>query len=140
MKGGLVIVAAVVLLAGCGTTVPSDPFTGTWRAKDGRVGPVVISKRDDHYRVVMAVPGMGIWLVSDNYTRRGDVLVKVTHRTDQVTGRVVVWERFRVTIDKTSGNLFFRDASAYLSKPIEVAFMKVSDSTATPTPSSTPLQ
>jgi hypothetical protein len=139
MKGSLVIVAAVVLLAGCGTAVPKDPFTGTWRAKDGGARRVVISKRDSHYRLDFAFPGISYWLVSDNYTRRGDVLVKVTHRTNQVTGKVVVWERFRVTVDKASGSLVFQDDSAYVSKPIETTFTKVSDSTATPTPSSTPL-
>jgi hypothetical protein len=139
MKGGLVIVAAIVLLAGCGRAVPKDPFTGTWRAKDGPLGRAVISKRGDHYRLAIAEPGTSSWLVSDNYTRRGNVLVKVTHRTNQVTGKVVVWERFRVTVDKASGNLVFQDNSAYVSKPIQVTFTKVSDSTASPTPSSTPL-
>jgi hypothetical protein len=137
MKGCLVIVAALILLAGCGSAVPKDPFTGTWSAKDGRVGPLVISKRDDHYRLVLVAPGSSFWFASDNYARRGDLLVKVTHRTNQVTGRVVVWERYRVTVDKTSGNLLFQDDSAYLSKPDEVTFTRVSDSTATP--SSTPV-
>jgi hypothetical protein len=46
MKLALAILAAVLLLAGCGhANAPQDPFVGTWRDKGFRIGAAVYDKK-----------------------------------------------------------------------------------------------
>jgi hypothetical protein len=55
MKLALVVLAAVLLLAGCGHA--KDPFVGTWRVQTNAGTIFVISKHDSGYLVVAADSG-----------------------------------------------------------------------------------
>ena len=58
MKLALVILAAVLLVAGCGHIAAKDPFVGTWKTSDG--WGVAIAKSGDTYQATMVLPDMSL--------------------------------------------------------------------------------
>ena len=114
-KPVLIVLAFVLLLAGCGQA--RDPFVGTWQRSDAKHSvPLVIRKGPTGYQVVVQGPRAPKY----GMTRQGDELID---------GRV------SMTYDRQTGRLRFTDGKhiGYLSK--------VSDSTAIPvvSPSPSPL-
>ena len=121
MKGGLVILAAAVLLSGCGQG-RKDPFVGTWQAST-TAGPkealVVIANVSNGYHVALAYsPARGMTTLA----RHGNRLVG--------TLKLAGGTRVNVAIDylPATGHLTLRTTE---SRPVELT--KIADTTAIPT-------
>jgi hypothetical protein len=139
MKPALAILAAVLLLAGCGhASKPSDPFVGTWG-----LGPdtrLIITKVPRGYLVDARVHLPGTFIVFHPlrvvFTRHGDRLVGTQRMvedqsldTEQTAGRVSV----TLTYARATGDLI------YESTPPEYryAYTRVAQSATTPSPAAT---
>jgi len=127
MRRLLIILAAVLLLMGCGASADdTDPFAGTWRLYDDST--IVISVGAGHYRVLAAGPGMEGVVELGAFQRQGDSL----------TGANEAGETYRFTLTKDPGELATAALEKGMTKPAHVTVTKVSDGTASPTPA--PLQ
>lgn len=126
MKPALVILTAVLLLAGCGhTNAPQDPFVGTWQFEGVRL---VVAKAGQGYRTILVVPHGYGWV--GPYVRTGNELkasLRVTKNRKR-TGQVIVE---LVDYHQATGHLTYKDGTGPA-----LDFSRVSDSTAIPSPSS----
>jgi hypothetical protein len=132
LRRALVVLIAVVLLAGCGhTSKPSDPFVGTWGLGQTRL---IITKVSRGYLVDarMRLPGTFVAFHPSRvlFTRHGDRLVgtqrMVGDQIGQMGGKVSV----TLTYSRATGGL------VYESRPPEYryAYTRVAHPATTPSP------
>jgi len=138
MKGALAIVAAVLLLAGCGqasaptagqSSAPRDPFVGTWRVDAGdRARWVIGVRHDGWYTVTQGAPG------NIKYTKLG----LFARHGNQLSGRVLtstdVMSTFLLRLGNAEGQLLLTFSATNMSTLAQMTLTKLSDSTAKPTP------
>jgi hypothetical protein len=120
MKPALAILAAVLLLAGCGhTSKPSDPFVGTWVPASASDNWVVISRHGDDYLLIAYKPAAG--------TMRG---IFVRHDNQLIDCTVPPGETVKPRAQLTTGSsrLYFAPFG------VNEMLTRVSDSTTVPTP------
>jgi hypothetical protein len=129
------ILAAVLLLAGCGQAkVPKEPFVGTWRTA-GTSTRVVIAKLPNGYLSTLVGPGLIMSPILEPPTRPHIFLTRHGGelRGTQTVGKV----SNTVEIDYLpSGRLTIRTtdpSTGYLGPPDKLT--RMSDSTAVPSPS-----
>jgi hypothetical protein len=129
-KTALALLAAALLLAGCGhTATTKDPFVGTWHQLDPTVAassPLIITKAGGGYLGNLKLAQTSLKMPLG---RRGNELVGYF----QVTSR-----RIKVVIDylPATGHLAFRNAapSGGMSPPVEFGRVTVSGTTTTASP------
>ena len=136
-----VVVAAVTLLAGCGGVAqptaslspsPStDPFTGTWRI-GWADATFVISADSGQYTVLAVSPGLSGVTDLGARGRQGATLV-CRVKTGEIAG-----DAYRFTLTDKPTALKVVELKKGESEPTRALAIKVSASTASPTPS--PLQ
>jgi hypothetical protein len=118
MKLALAVLAAVLLLAGCGHAYTAhDPFVGTWRLGSDPPPWLVVAKVGSTYRVTFVGEGTITW----GFTRHGNRLVH-----GQAGGK----RSLVATYVPSTGHLLFSGDD--LASPFN--FHKQSDSTAIPSP------
>jgi hypothetical protein len=124
MKLGLAILAAVLLLAGCGHA--KDPFVGTWQFEGVHL---VVAKVGQSYRTILVVPHGYGWV--GPYEQNGNELKASLHVTNngKRTGQVIVE---LVDYHPATGHLTYKDGTGPA-----LDFSRVSNSTAIPSPSPT---
>jgi hypothetical protein len=123
MRTALAMLAAVLLLAGCGHASAKDPFVGTWQWDPHSLVPttLVIAKVPDGYRATVA----GLWLGAPLLlARHGNQLVGP--RPPMASGSTLVLDYLPAT-----GHLSYKWTGIYKADVLS----KVSDSTAIPSPS-----
>jgi hypothetical protein len=137
MKPALVILAAVLLLAGCGHA--KDPFVGTWRMNSPGENATsqarfVISKKAAQYTVTQGYHGYKAYDPIAVFTRRGGQLVASVRVTNPFTGKPTgEVDQFKLSTSHLPGQLLFTYRLG--SPPADTLTMtKLSESTATPTP------
>lgn len=134
----LALVAALLLLPGCSSAVqptaspspsaPADPFVGTWRV-DWADATYVISHDRGHYEALGASPGIDTIAKLAVVKQQGDsILFKV------VTGETA-GDTYRFTLTQDPARLKLVAMEEGMTKPAHAVVKKVSDSTASPTPS-----
>jgi len=118
----LAILAAVLLLAGCGQA--KDPFVGTWQFEGTRL---VVAQAGQSYRTVLLVPHGYGWV--GPYVRKGNELKASLHvtKSGKPTGRVIVE---LVDYHAATGHLSYKDGTGPA-----LDFSRVNNSTAIPRPS-----
>jgi hypothetical protein len=124
MRIGLAILAATLLLAGCGHAgATTDPFVGTWQFQGVHL---VVAKVGGSYQTIVVSHGPG-WV--GPYKRTGNELKASLHVTldGKPTGQVIV--EF-VDYLPATGHLTYKDGTGPA-----LDFSRVSDSTAVPSPS-----
>ena len=126
MKSALVLLAAVLLLAGCGG--PKDPFVGTWR-------PVMNS--DDGERLVIAKTHSG-YLMTDYEKHDAFYQLRLTRRGDTLKGKLVLWVPSGPPVGTDSVVARFDSATKHIScelgtDPAE-SYSKLTTATALPHP------
>jgi len=131
VKLTLAIAAAALLLAGCGR---ADPFVGTWQAQSKGGPSFVISKQDPHYLAVASSSG-DIYYGSGVLDRHDGALTVSIRLPAQI-------ETIRMTVGPHGCLQAVDDGVAGEEGPGPVLWpneratlVKVSDSTAAPTPS-----
>jgi hypothetical protein len=150
MKPVFVVLAAVLLLAGCGHA--RDPFVGTWRAQTNAGTIFVISKHDQGYLVVAAgggadssfegalagadpsYKGVGV-LDADGDTLTVGFAGTASPPAQTETIRLAVSPRD--SLQATEKMMAGQKGPGYLAfvNMMPATLVKVSNSTATPTPS-----
>ena len=130
LKPALAILAAVLLIAGCGHNAPAhDPFVGTWHSVGGYPGTgIAISKVAGAYRVSF---------VTDFKPTPGGSLRGIRHGNDQLRARGKGINPVHPSDDTWLETFDYSPATALLTwtaNGVEVAYSKVADSTAPPTP------
>jgi hypothetical protein len=125
MRAAFAMLAAVLLLAGCGHAAAKDPFVGTWQW-DHQVPTLVVAKVPGGYQATIVWGG---WFEDWSETtilfaRRGHELVGP--RPPVASGSTLVLDYLPAT-----GHLSFKCTGPYKADILS----KASDSTATPSPS-----
>jgi hypothetical protein len=138
-KAALALLAALLLLAGCGRAAqPKDPFVGTWRQWPGHgpnaQTPVVITKSGSSYVATVVFWGGA----SDKpASPRPVVPITMTRHSDVLTGTFMQGTqtlRARIIYLPNSGHLTFtnsRTPTGPFNRPD--VFVKVSEGTVYPT-------
>jgi hypothetical protein len=123
MMGILVIVAALVLLTGCGHS-QQDPFVGTWQASPGGAS-LVIARVGQSYRATVVTPaGPFGWLATGNGNELKATLKVVLNR--KPTGRSLVQI---IDVNPTTEHLTYQESGGPA-----VEFNRINVSTNIPTP------
>jgi hypothetical protein len=128
MKTALAILAAILLLAGCGqANAPKDPFVGTWRGtavSDDPNGHLVIARVPNGYLVAITLDGhtMG----TDVFARQGNKLVAAVKESGEPGGVL----RMGITYLPGTGRVSWKYGNGL---PAEL--VRISNSTEIPSPS-----
>jgi hypothetical protein len=125
LKLALAILAAVLLLAGCGQgKVPNEPFVGTWQFQGVHL---VVARVGHSYRTMLVTPHGYGWV--GPYKRTGNELKASLHVTldGKPTGRVIVE---LIDYRPATGHLTYKDGTGPA-----LDFSRVSTSTTVPSPS-----
>ena len=135
----LALVAALLLLTGCSSTVqptaspspsaPANPFAGTWRV-DWADAAFVISHDGGHYEALAAGPGVDTVAKLAVVEQQGDSIL-----FEVVTGETA-GDAYRFTLTQDPARLKLVAMEEGMTKPAHAVANKVPDSTASPTPSS----
>jgi hypothetical protein len=124
MRAALAMLAAVLLLAGCGHAAAKDPFLGTWQWYH-QVPTLVVAKVSGRYQATIVWGSFfGGWSETTMlFARRGNELVGPR---PPAAGSTLVLDYLPAT-----GHLSFKCTGPYKADILS----KASDSTATPSPS-----